>query len=61
MENFESIKESKTLSSEEEIKESIRENLKLSPLFEKMTPAEQEQFINETYEKYYKDKKEEKE
>ncbi len=63
MESIESIKKSKAPSSEEDIKKELKETLKLSPIFELMTPAEKEQFINEEYEKYHKyckDKKEEK-
>ncbi len=60
MEKLEPIEKSKISPSEEETREDIRKSLKSSPLFEKMTPAEQEQLINETYEKYYKDKEEEK-
>ncbi|MFH1956176.1 MAG: hypothetical protein ABIJ28_00805 [Patescibacteria group bacterium] len=56
MENLEQIKNSGTPLSEEKIKKDIKEVLELSPLFEKMTPGEQERLINETYEKYYKDK-----
>ncbi|MBU3926070.1 hypothetical protein KJ763_02790 [Patescibacteria group bacterium] len=56
MENLEQIKNSGTPLSEEKIKKDIKEVLELSPLFEKMMPGEQERLINETYEKYYKDK-----
>lgn len=62
MESIELIKKSKMPPSEEEIKKELEETLKLSPIFELMTPAEKERFINEEYEKYrkyYKDKKEE--
>ncbi len=61
MENLEPTEKSKISPSEEEIREDIRESLKLSPFFGKMTSAEQEQFINETYERYQKDKKKQKE
>lgn len=36
-------------------KENIMESLKLSPFFKTLTPAEQEQLFNETYERYKKD------
>ncbi|OGZ34392.1 MAG: hypothetical protein A2Y98_01985 [Candidatus Portnoybacteria bacterium RBG_19FT_COMBO_36_7] len=43
--------------SEQEIKDDIRETLKLSPFFEKeLTPEEQDKLIEETYEKHYKEK-----
>lgn len=57
MESIEPVKKSEILLSEEEIKKDIKETLKLSPIFELMTPVEQEQLINEEYErrrKYYK-------
>lgn len=46
--------------SEEEIKEEIREILKLSPFFEKMTQDEFEKAVNEVYERDYKGEKDEK-
>lgn len=52
---------SEVLEKEKEEKENIMESLKLSPFFKTLTPAEQEQLINETYENYYKDKEKEKE
>lgn len=57
MESIEPVKKSEIPLSEEQIKKDIKETLKLSPIFELMTPVEQEQLINEEYErrrKYYK-------
>jgi hypothetical protein len=53
MENIE-FKKNKKPETEEEIKADIRKSLELSPSFEDMTPEEQKELIDETYNDPYK-------